>query len=597
MFHAESDLGNYVTGGFAFICHDLVVAATYSARLNDLLGNQVQLDGLSGDRTEDGMYRFSFFVNDSLKELSRTDFEGAPKFLDRDQRHFVVGALRNYLDHVGEVYSPPRVTKEAYLQGLKGHIALDLTTGWDFRIPEHRKKALALIAKKRPAVLLLSPPCTTFSLLRRLTNHKRDCRQVQQEETEGDQHMDFSVSLAEMQMREGRGFILEQPAPATSWQKPRVQKLVENPEVHLVRADMCQCGLRAQCGPHQGELVQKPTILATNIDEIAAHAHKVCQKNHHHGQLIGGAAKYAAVYTPAFVKAIVSGIKEALGIKARFKQPSHLQQAFTYGKNLGSQAHVFAQDCLEVDADVTVAYGLHPDLGLYGQEGPASATAVGLPQHDGLRNAARLESMEPGTPSQPGTSSKAVMPLSMDVEAPEEGEEVEDMVAEARRQMRHVGEQPGVARAVSRLEDFQKSDDGEFSLAPNLRREVHRVHRNLGHPGNEIFVRALQNAGVRDHIIEWTKKHFRCPTCDARPRPKPSRPGHLLRALEFNTVVGIDLCFLDFKGHQVILLNMLCWGTNFQQASICKDKSAEEVRGLHEGLVAALWPSGSSHHG
>ena len=209
----------------------------------------------------------------------------------------------------------------------------------------------------------------------------------------------------------------------------------------------------------------------------------------------------AAVYTPAFVKAIVSGIKEALGIKAYFKQPSHLQQAFNYGKNLGSQAHVFAQDCLEVDADVTAAYGLHPDLGLYGQEGPASATAVGLPQHDGLRNAARLESMEPGTPSQPGNFVKGGLCLCpWIVEAPEEGEEVEDMVAEARRQMRHVGEQPGVARAMSRLEDFQRSDDGEFSLAPNLRREVHRVHRNLGHPGNEIFVRALQNAGVsRSH--------------------------------------------------------------------------------------------------
>ena len=167
----------------------------------------------------------------------------------------------------------------------------------------------------------------------------------------------------------------------------------------------------------------------------------------------------------------------------------------------GSQAHVFAQDCLELDADVNAAYGLHLDLGLCGQEGPASAPAVGLSQHDGLRHAARLESIEPGASSQPGTSSKAVMPLSMDVEAPEEGEEVEDMVAEARRQMRHVGEQPGVAHAMSRLEDFQRSDDGEFSLAPNLCREVHRVHRNLGHPGSEILVRALQNAGVRDHII------------------------------------------------------------------------------------------------
>jgi hypothetical protein len=316
------------------------------ARLNDLLGNQVHLESRGGDKTEDGMYRFSCFVNDSLKELSRTDFEGTPKILDRNQQYFVVGALRNYLDHVGEVYSPPRVTKEACLQGLKGQIALDLTTGWDFRIPEHRKKALALIAKKRPAVLLLSLPCTTFSPLRRLTNRKRDSRQVRQEEVEGEQRMDFNVSLAELQMREGRGFILEQPAPATSWQRPIVRTLVENPEVHLVRADMCQFGLRAQCGPHQGELVQKPTILATNIDEIAAHAQKVCQKNHHHGQLIGGAAKYAAVYTPAFVKAVVGGIKEALGIKACLQHPNHLQQAFAFGKNLGSQAHVFAQDCL-----------------------------------------------------------------------------------------------------------------------------------------------------------------------------------------------------------------------------------------------------------
>ena len=169
---------------------------------------------------------------------------------------------------------------------------------------------------------------------------------MRQEEVEGDQHMDFSVSLAGLQMREGRGFILEQPAPATSWQGSRVRTLVENPEVHLVRADMCQFGLRAQCGPHQGELVQKPTILATNIDEIAAHAQKVCQKNHHHGQLIGGAAKYAAVYTPAFVKAVVGGIKEALGIKACLQHPNHFQQAFAFGKNLGSQAHVFAQDCL-----------------------------------------------------------------------------------------------------------------------------------------------------------------------------------------------------------------------------------------------------------
>ena len=42
-------------------------------------------------------------------------------------------------------------------------------------------------------------------------------------------------------------------------------------------------------------------------------------------------------------------------------------------------------------------------------------------------------------------------------------------------------------------------------------------------------------------------------------------------------MVGIDLCFLDLQHKQVILLNMLCWGTNFQQACICQSKSADEV--------------------
>jgi len=544
------------------------LAATES-RLHDLMGSPMPCDPSAAEETENGINPFAFAWNDSLKELSRTDFDGMPKFLERGQRHFVVGALRSYLDDVGEVYSPPRITKEAKKQGLKGQIALDLSTGWDFRRREHRQQALQLIAKRRPAVLLLSPPCTTFSPLRRLTNKKRDAAQVQAEEDEGDLHMDFSASLAEMQKREGRGFILEQPAPATSWQRPKIKRLLDDEEVYTIRVDMCRYGLRAQCGPHQGELVQKPTVLATNIPEIASHANKVCQKDHQHGLLIGGAAKHAAVYTPAFVKAVVNGVKEALGVKMP-KQPPELQQAFLFGKTLGAQAQIFAVDCLEVDAEVDLAYGLnglYPEL----QEGQASTPAHGLLQPDGLRTAAGLER------SDLLGSSTATFPLSMDVDAPEE-EADEDMVVEARRQMRLVGEQPGVANALEKMEDFEKTaDEGEFSLAPNLRREVHRVHRNLGHPGLEIFVRALQNAGVQDHIVAWTKRHFRCPTCDARPRPKPSRPGHLMRALEFNTVVGVDLCFLDFKGHQFIILNMLCWGTNFQQASLCKDKSAEEA--------------------
>ena len=43
--------------------------------------------------------------------------------------------------HMAEIYSPPRVTTEGQKWGLSTGEAMDLTTGWDFRLKEHRDKA------------------------------------------------------------------------------------------------------------------------------------------------------------------------------------------------------------------------------------------------------------------------------------------------------------------------------------------------------------------------------------------------------------------------------------------------------------------------
>ena len=62
-------------------------------RLHNLLGASTPFEPNAAEKTEDGINPFAFSLNDSLKELSRTDFDGMPKFLERGQRHFVVGAL------------------------------------------------------------------------------------------------------------------------------------------------------------------------------------------------------------------------------------------------------------------------------------------------------------------------------------------------------------------------------------------------------------------------------------------------------------------------------------------------------------------------
>ena len=51
---------------------------------------------------------------------------------------------------VCEVYSPPRVTAEASKFGMEVGDAMDLTTGWDFTIPEHRQRADKYIDQENP---------------------------------------------------------------------------------------------------------------------------------------------------------------------------------------------------------------------------------------------------------------------------------------------------------------------------------------------------------------------------------------------------------------------------------------------------------------
>lgn len=262
-----------------------------------------------------------------------------------------------FLDHVGEIYSPPRVTPEARRQGLRARLALDLTTGWNFSLPEHRKKAKELIKKWRPAVLILSPPCTTYSPLRRLSNFKRDYQTVMAEEKEGDVHMDFSVELAEDQIAEGRGFVMEQPLPATSWSRPSVKRLMEHPDVHRLELDQCRFGLRASKGPFKDMPVRKPTALATNLEGLAEFVEKKCLKQHQHGMLLGGSAKEAAVYTPSFVKALVAGIKAALGIAPTKKTTAETLQWFQWGQAMGHLVYDYARETAALDDEVSELYG------------------------------------------------------------------------------------------------------------------------------------------------------------------------------------------------------------------------------------------------
>ena len=95
---------------------------------------------------------------------------------------------------------------------------MDLTTGWDFNIPEHRHKAEQYVDQKKPLVLIGSPPCVAFSQLQSLTPESENkARKLE----EGVRHMEFMLKLYKQQVEGGlaRGPCANQVVGATLQQE------------------------------------------------------------------------------------------------------------------------------------------------------------------------------------------------------------------------------------------------------------------------------------------------------------------------------------------------------------------------------------------
>ena len=569
---------------------------------------------------------------------------------------------------VMEVYSPPRVTARAKRFQLTHGGALDLATGWNFNLASHQRQALELISTLKPALIILSPPCTVFSTLRRLSDYKRNPAEVKQEQQEGLSHVKFSVQLARLQMKSQRGFLFEHPRRATSWQSDELLALKNEDGVFEVTVDMCAFGLKTR----DGRPALKPTLLITNLETLANHLGRRCNGRHaQHQPLIGGRAGPAAIYTNAFVDAILRALRQHLQLRPEGRppedfwtfdgkqltrhhvqprmslfNPSHVTKIpipvheladqritvsnsadWTWEDNwresstlmssnqrwtgvtqfvvadhmvLPPNVAQLAQWCASSGAHALYTFvkdetdficewhDLHSELPA--QDLPANPTLA--PQHafpthkilGGDDAVLRVSS----TSSSSASSRPAA--AEEDVKIESAADEVEQPRSSRSRRLPTIEEVKGedaledeldieVERAGQEVRGPRQSaqtaeEIEEKSLHPELRREIYRLHRNLGHPDHARFVRALKHAGVRAEVLRWVKTAFKCPLCESRKRPHSQRPGHLSsQSLEFNNVVGLDIFYVRTKP----FLNMICWGTDLMVVDVLPNKRSDVV--------------------
>ena len=85
-----------------------------------------------------------------------------------------------------------------------------------------------------------------------------------------------------------------------------------------------------------------------------------------------------------------------------------------------------------------------------------------------------------------------------------------------------------------------------------------RMHRNLGHPRQPDFTRALAQQDRLEPEVLALSRRLRCATCERTKRPLPPRPSSLKSTPPFNTKLSIDFVYLhDVDGEKFNYLHVL----------------------------------------
>ena len=228
-----------------------------------------------------------------------------------DEGDGIVNSLMRASVDIAEMYSPPRVTKEAAKFGLKVGEAMDLTTGWDFSKSEHRSMAMKYIDETRPKLIIGSPMCTMFSPLQRMTEWTLEKQRRWKEDR---RHLQFVAQVYRAQAVQGRWFLHEHPATASSWSLKEITDVLDLKDVEVAQGDQCMYGLKTWGKSGRDvKAARKSTKFMSNSAEIRRELSKRCDGSHSHQSLTGGRAGESSRYPPELCRAICRGLIRELG--------------------------------------------------------------------------------------------------------------------------------------------------------------------------------------------------------------------------------------------------------------------------------------------
>ncbi len=136
---------------------------------------------------------------------------------------------------------------------------------------------------------------------------------------------------------------------------------------------------------------------------------------------------------------------------------------------------------------------------------------------------------------------------------------------------------PAQEEEITQDEEVECDDQHEPNL--EIAAMIRKCHRNLGHPGQESFLRLLRDAGASQEVMAAAQS-FQCPDCLRRGRKAPTRPSVIPKVYDKWQCVSIDTFWWKTprealqdgeKPRYFMGLSMMDEATDFHTAVVIKD--------------------------
>ena len=160
-----------------------------------------------------------------------------------------------------------------------------------------------------------SHPCDPFFQLLKISAHRRDPNKVKQQREVGIRNLHTAIDFYELQYKNNRYFLHEQPEGADSWDDEKMIALQSKLGVCTIMGPMCHWNMEVVDRLGNVGTPRKRTKWVTNSIELATAPDVRCQNelgdgpHHIHLHLINGLACQAAKYPPKLVRAVLKAIK------------------------------------------------------------------------------------------------------------------------------------------------------------------------------------------------------------------------------------------------------------------------------------------------